>query len=277
MAIRTYKVGDLRRIVKESAANPKQEFEPVMGKNVEKDNKKNNEKAYNDMEKAASKYDGGLTKEKGFKLPDDDNRGMESLRIENPSKPYSDRVKAQLKGFPSKAAEEIHKNEKLGNAQYGDDDTVEEFKKKGEKFAKNRQRASTLGIAGIAGLNKDEIADQYNSLFKEHKIKKLTFKNTVFLSENHMLSRIPDLYMVEGNRFIMRDKNANEYLVEWHEEKPNVKRFFTKENILEEQNKMKHLSNYNSGEKFGLSTPNSRINENTEINNMLDKVRKLMK
>lgn len=92
-----------------------------------------------------------------------------------------------------------------------------------------------------------------------------------------MLSRIPDLYMVEGNRFIMRDKNANEYLVEWHEEKPNVKRFFTKENILEEQNKMKHLSNYNSGEKFGLSTPNSRINENTEINNMLDKVRKLMK
>ena len=92
-----------------------------------------------------------------------------------------------------------------------------------------------------------------------------------------MMTKIPDMYMFEGNTFIMRDKNCNEYLVEWHNEEPKVKRHFTKENILEEQNKMKHLCEYKSGDSYKLSTPNTRLQENNEINNMLDKVRKLMK
>lgn len=277
MVQRIYNVGDLRRIIKESSEN--QEFKPVMGNGVEKDNKSNNEKAYKDMEKATAKYDGGMTKEKHFKLSDyDDNRGMESLRINNPNKPYSDRVKAQLKGFPSAAAEEIHKNEKLGNAEYGSDETVQQFKNKSQKFIDGRKKATEIGLTGRE-LNKQEIANQYNSIFNENKkMKKLTFKNTVFLNENHMLTRVPDSYMTEGNKFIMRDKNSNEYIVEWHnEDKPLVKRHFTKENILEEQSRMKHLFEYKSGDVNKQSTPSSRLNENNELNTMLNKVRGLMK
>ena len=49
MEVKKYTVSDLRRFIKESA----NEFKPVMGKDVAKDNQKNNEKAYKDMEKEA--------------------------------------------------------------------------------------------------------------------------------------------------------------------------------------------------------------------------------
>lgn len=274
MALRTYKVSDLKQIVKESAIS---DFEPKFGKNVQSDNKKINDKAYTEMEKATSDYDGGMTKEKTFTLPYDDNKGMESLEIENANKSYTDRVKSQLKGYPSKQAEDIHKNEKLGNAQYGGDDVVKQFKDKAQRSIDGRVKATEIGLTGRE-LNHKDVEDQHKSMFGEgKKIKKLTFKNTVFLSENHMLSRIPDYYMTEGNRFIMRDKNSNEYLIEWHNDKPSVTRKFTQENILSEQNRMKFLSNYNSGDKYKTSTVSSRINENKEISDMLGKVRKLMK
>lgn len=272
--MRTYSVGQLRQIIKEST-DEKKEFKAVK---YNDENKKINDSAYNEMEKATKKYDGGMTKEKNFTLPKDDNKGMESLRIENNNDEYSERVKSQLKGFPSKQAEDIHKNEKLGNAQYGNDDVVKQFKDKAEASLNGRRRATEIGLTGRE-LTKQEVDSQYKdkSLFKENKIKKLTFKNTVFLNENHMISRIPDMYMVEGNKFIMRDKNANEYIIEWHSDKPNVTRHFTSENILAEQNKMKHLFNYNSSDNYKPSTVANRLNENNEINDMLSKVRQLMK
>ena len=275
MANKVYKVGDFRRMVKESA---KSEFEPKFGNGVPEDNKKNNEKAYADMKNNVKDYDGGLTTEKNFKLPEnDDNRGMECLFVNNANKAYKDRVKSQLKGYPSSDAENIHKHEKLGNAQYGEDDIPTQFKKKGDKYADNRKKAVKLGLSGRE-LKDSDIDPNYQNLYNESKkIKRLVFKNTVFLSENHMLSRVPDSYMVEGNRFVMRDRNANEYIVEWHTQKPDVKRHFTNENIQSERERMMHLSNYKSSDSNKLSTPNGRVNENKEIDIMLDKVRKLMK
>ena len=62
-------------------------------------------------------------------------------------------------------------------------------------------------------------AFEKESLYKESKkISVLNFKNTTFLNESHMISRIPDEYKVEGKKFIMEDKNNTEYLVEWSEE-----------------------------------------------------------
>lgn len=271
--MRTYTVGQLKNIIKEST-DSKTEFKPVK---YNDENKKINDSAYNEMEKTTKKFDGGLTKEKHFVLPKDDNKGMESLRIDNANSAYTKDNEARLKGFTSKQAEDIHKNEKLGNAQYGSDEVVKQFKDKADASVKGRRRATEIGLTGRE-LTKQEVDSQYNhSLFSEHKIKKLTFKNTVFLNENHMISRIPDIYMVEGNKFIMRDKNANEYIVEWHTDKPNVKRHFTQENILAEQNKMKHLFNYSSSDKYKTSTVANRLNENNEINDMLSKVRGLMK
>ena len=60
---RKYNVGDLRRIIKERVET-KQEFEPVFGKNVPKDNKKINDDAYKEITKETGAYDGGLGSEK---------------------------------------------------------------------------------------------------------------------------------------------------------------------------------------------------------------------
>ena len=48
-----YKVGDLRKVVRESA----NEFKPVFGKNVPEDNKKINKDAYNEIEKETLWYE----------------------------------------------------------------------------------------------------------------------------------------------------------------------------------------------------------------------------
>ena len=60
-----YRVGDLRRIIKESAT--KNEFKAVYGGGVQDDNKKINRQAYKDIEKETSSYDGGVSKKKDSK------------------------------------------------------------------------------------------------------------------------------------------------------------------------------------------------------------------
>ena len=72
MSMISYKVGDIRRLVRESTL----QYSPVKGPGVDADNKRNNEKSYKDAEKAAKDYDGGLQPEKKGALPDkiDGNR-----------------------------------------------------------------------------------------------------------------------------------------------------------------------------------------------------------
>ena len=53
--VKTYNVGDLRKLVTESS-----EFKPKIGDGVESENKKNNGKAYKDAKTRANDYDGGL-------------------------------------------------------------------------------------------------------------------------------------------------------------------------------------------------------------------------
>ena len=268
---KVYTVKQLKAFIRESVEN---EFAPKFGDNVQKDNKKNNEKAYSDIEKATKDYDGGLVREKSFKLPKDDNRGMESLVVNNPNKEYSDRIKAQAKGFTSADAEKIHGNEKLGNAEYGSDETVQQFKKKGEENSQGRAKATEIGLTGRE-LDKKEVEKQHKPIYAENKIKKLTFKNTEFINEEHVLAKVPDLYMTEGNKFIMCDKNQKQYMVEWHDNEPKISRYYDKNYILAEQENMKRLTNYRSQQTHTTNTV--KLNENKEISNMLDKVRKLMK
>ena len=92
-----------------------------------------------------------------------------------------------------------------------------------------------------------------------------------------MLSNIPDSMKVENNRFIMRDSNNTEYLVEWHNEGADVKKKMGDKIINEEMNHIKHLFNYKCSDYSKKTTPNNRINENTEFDTMLNKARKLMK
>ena len=251
MSVRQYSVRELRRIISESAS----EFKPVMGKNVENDNKKINDKAYSEASKKAKSYDGGLTDRKKSNIPEDDNRGMQDLEYDNISKDFQDRVKSQIKGFTSVDAEKRHSKDEFGNAEF---DTI------GKKIAKE------IGLTS-SHIDKKAFKDQSHSVYESEKMFKLKFKNTVFLTENHMLSKVPDDFKVNGKKFIMKDKLDNEYIVEWNDT-PSIVNL---SKINEEKNRIKELFNYKSNESSTSSK--SRLTENNKVNDMLDKARKLMK
>ena len=263
MTVRKYNVSELRRIIAESA----NEFKPVMGKNVEKDNVTNNEKAYKEMKQATEKYDGGArTENKKIVAPMDDNKGMQDLEYTNMNDDFKKRVQSQMKGYTSAEAEKQHKKDDFGNAEFNE---ITNMKEKNQAMAQGKNKAKEIGLTSRE-IDKKEFENQTKSVF-ENKISTLKFKNTVFLTEQHMLQRIPDTFKVEGKKFIMKDKVNNEYLIEWAEE-PKV---LCTSKVNEQKNRIKELFEYKSNVQ--KSTSQTRLEENNKFNNMLDKARFLMK
>ena len=107
------------------------------------------------------------------------------------------------------------------------------------------------------------------------KIKMLTFKNTQFISEGHMMSRIPDEYKKEGSRFVMKDSADNQYLVEWHTNEPMVTKKPNMKLVNEQKERIKQLWGYKSAEAK-TSTSSFRVQEDKGFNDMVNKARKLM-
>lgn len=263
MAIRQYSVSELKQIIAESA----NEFKPVMGKGVEKDNKTNNEKAYKESGKKTEKYDGGVKKNSTrHDYPNNDNRGMQDVEYTNMTDDFKKRVHSQMKGYASANAEKLHKDDDFGNADFNE---ITNMKEKNRTMDAGKQKAKEIGLTSRE-IDKKEFEKQSKSVF-ENKTSVLKFKNTVFMTEQHMMQRIPDDFKVEGKKFIMKDKNDNEYLIEWAEE-PKV---LCTSKINEQTNRIKELFTYKSNVKHTSSQ--SRITENTNFNNMLDKTRTLMK
>lgn len=113
---------------------------------------------------------------------------------------------------------------------------------------------------------------------KENKIKTVFFKKTTFLTEGHMISRIPDEFKNEGCTFKMKDKTGNEYLIEWSDNRANIIGHEDKKKFNESIDRMKNLFNYNSSDYFKNTTGNDRLNEsNDAFVNTLDNARKMMK
>lgn len=270
MQYRRYSVGDMRRIIEESA----NEFKPVMGNNVQADNKKNNEKAYKESNAKTSKYDGGAREEKKNLLyPQSDNKGMQDLEYENMSPEFAKKVQAQIKGYTSAQNEEEHKDEPIGN---GEINNIEGMDSRAKAFKSGKDTASEIGLTGRELKAKDIEAltkTIYDKVEESKKIAKLNFKNTVFISENHMMSKIPDDYKVEGKKFVMRDKENTEYIVEWHSEsKPMV---INRTKIINEHNRINKLFHYKSNES--KTNAQGRLNEEKCMNDMLKRVKQLMK
>lgn len=275
--MRTFRVGDLRQAIAES-----NEFKPVLGRNVESDDKKNNQDAYKEIAKQTKSYDGGLTKSRsktGGGISATDNLGMSDLRYDSVSQPFKDRVKAQLKGFTSTSQEKNHskdKDEDFGNANYGTDKDYDVAKGHAKMAKQGKDSAAEIGLTGRQ-LDKKEIEKNDDTMFESKKIKRLTFKHTQFISEGHMLSKIPDEYKTEGNKFIMKDTANNEYLVEWSSKQPKVRKKVNLTEAKAEQNRMKQLWNYKSKDYFNNTTSQSRITEDKEFSDVLNKARKLLK
>jgi hypothetical protein len=291
MEIKKYRLGDLKERIRENAEKTKSnskksvleanetnnEFEPVFGKNVPKDNKKINADAYKEIKKEAGNYDGGLTNErkKGESVTPANNRGMSDLDYDSISKPFKDKVKSQLKGYPSAEAEKLHKNDEFGNAYYDSNNLSKDIADHAKEAKKEKDKSKTDGL--VSSKYKDETEKNSDTMFESKKITKLQFKHTQFLSEGHMLSKVPDELKVEGKRFIMKDTADNEYLVEWTNKEPNVTKKINKTQVNEEMNRIKSLYGYKSKDYFTATNSKSRMNENKEFSDMLNKARKLMK
>lgn len=264
-------VGELRRTLREA-----NEFKPVMFGHEE--SKKINDKAYADTKKETDKYDGGLTKSKkdlagGFKSTD--NKGMNDLMYDNISKPFKDKVKSQMKGYVSKDAEDKHKNDEFGNATFDKDENIYDAAKEHAKAVKQGKDAAVeIGLTGRE-LNKQEVEKNRETMGESKKIKMLSFKNTKFISEGHMMTMIPDEYKVEGKKFIMRDGSDNQYLVEWTAKEPNVTKKLNMTLVNEQKERIKQLWGYKSAEA-STSTSSFRLQENNEFSDMVKKARKLM-
>jgi hypothetical protein len=264
-------VGELRRVIKES----QNEFKPVVFGSDE--SKKINDKAYSDVKKETEKYDGGLTKKSqkvGGGINATDNKGMHDLTYDNISKPFKDRVKSQMKGYVSKDAEDKHKNDEFGNATFDNDGNIyNAAKDHAEAVKRGKDAAVEIGLTGRE-LNKNDVEKNRETMEESKKIKMLSFKNTQFISEGHMMSKIPDEYKTEGNKFIMRDSSDNQYLVEWSSE-PKVTKKVNMTLVNEQKERIKQLWGYKSAEAK-TSTSDFRMQENKEFADMVNKARKLM-
>ena len=288
MEYRKYRIGDLKERIRENAEKAKSvskrsvleaknEFEPVFGKNVPQDNKKINSEAYNDIKKETGAYDGGIgsyKSKKGESLTPANNRGMSDLDYDSISKPFKDKVKSQLKGYTSAENEKLHKDDEFGNAYYDSNNLSKDIAKHAKDAKKEKDKSKTDGL--VSSKYKDETEKNSDSMFESKKISKLQFKHTQFISEGHMLSKVPDEFKVEGKKFIMRDTADNEYLVEWAA-KPNVTKRLNKTQVNEEMNRIKALYDYKSKDYFTSTNSQSRMNENKEFSDMINKARKLMK
>lgn len=269
-----FKVSDLKNIVAESL----QGYAPKLGKNVESDNKKNSEKAYKEISKETEKMKGDTKDEKKerAKISATENKGMSDLQYDGTNDKFKENVKSQIKGYASSEVEKNHKNEELGNGEYGKDDEVKDLADTAKEKKDINMIPKTIGLTSKF-LDKDAMSKMHKTAFESKKMKRLTFKNTVFLSEEHMLSRVPDSMKNEGNRFVMRDKNETEYIVEWHEGECDIEKLPNMKMVNEEMNRMKELFNYKSCENSTNTTSKMRLEENDNFKNILDKARKLSK
>lgn len=258
---RQYTVGEMRRIIAESAS----EFKPVK---FNDDNKKINEKSYKEMKSATKDYDGKVSAKKSKTTNYPPNyRGMETLRPLNMTDEMRKRFDAQLDGYVDEKHKKAHEKDPFGNAEFGDGSLGKALAQRSDEEESGRTKAAQIGLTG----SKSNIKGDDGNMFESKRINKLTFKRTTFLTENHMLSKVPDDYKVEGKKFIMRDGQNNEYLVEWHEE-PIVT---NKTKINEEQNRIKELFNYKS--QVVTSSNYTRLAENKSFDDVLGKARRLMK
>ena len=275
---REYTISEMKSLIQEKVES-KNEFKPVFGKHVPEDNKEINGKAYKDIAKETEAYDGGLGADKKNKksesIMSSSNYGMSDLRYDSISKPFKDRTKAQMKGYVSADAEKQHKNEKLGNAFYSSDSMIKDIESRAKDLKSKKDSGKTDGLTSKE--HKDEIEKNSETMFENRKINRIAFKHTQFLSEGHMLSKVPDEFKVEGKTFIMKDSSNNEYLVEWTADKPNVTKRLNKTVVNEEMNRIKALYNYKSKDYFNSTTPKSRVNENKEFSDVLGRARQLMR
>ena len=269
---KVYTLSEFCKVLKES-----QEFKARKGKNVESEDKKNNEKAVNDILKQGKKFDGGLSDKKKKENPRDitdyNKTTLDNDFAYEPSKEYKDRVKAQVHGFPSAENEKNSKIEEENDSLdfEGNKDFYKQNAEKRKKVANARQTDKHAGLKSH-NLPKETFKDNTLYTNESRKMKRLNFSKTVFLNEAEMMKKIPDDMKIDGNKFYMKDAVGNEYLVECVKDKAindiihtKVVDYKNKEKIDETFKRMKELYGY----KSSTDTQNSGKFENGMVGKMI--------
>jgi hypothetical protein len=263
---RVYTINEIRSLISESV----NEIKAKIGDKVESTNKKENEKAYKDAKKRVKDFDGGGNedkKERNLPNKEDGNKTTLDYALDgDPGSDFNKRIKAQAEGYTS-TLEKENGIEKIGDFS---DDTYQQFKKAGKEMAKNveddKKRGLTASKAPEGTFKKD-------SMYESNKISVLNFKNTTFINESQMISRIPDDYKVDGKRFKMKDASENEFIVEWADGEAKILFHENKRKLNEAMNKFHKLIDYKSKNQFTTSTSQSRLNETNSFNTILNKAR----
>ena len=269
---KVYTLSEFCRVLRES-----QEFKARKGKNVESEDKKNNEKAVNDILKQGKAFDGGLSNKKKKENPRDITDYNKTI-LDNdfayePSKEYKDRVKAQVHGFPSVKNEKNSKIEEENDGLdfEGNKDFYEQNAEKRKEVANARQTDKHAGLKSH-NLPKETFKDNTLYTNESRKMKRLNFSKTVFLNEAEMIKKIPDDMKIDGNKFYMKDAVGNEYLVECVKDKvindiihTKVVDYRNQEKIDEAFKRMKELYGY----KSSTGTQNSGKFENGMVGKMI--------
>lgn len=277
---RKYTLSELMKVMLKESSEHKN---PVVGKNVWKDNSQNNVKAVEDIMKQTKEYN-DVEEEKRSTNPEnitDFNKTTLDVNFSyEPSKEYKERVKAQVQGYPSvlnKKESEIDKNESLdfeGNKEFYDNNS-----KKQKEVTNTKTDIKHSGLKSH-NLPKEDFKDK-NIFTNENKKMKRLLYNKVFLNEEHVIKKVPDDYKIDGNKFMMKDINGVEYIVECTKDKTvdyiyaRVIKVNNPKAVNEQLERIKQLTNYNSSEYFASTTCESRKRENEIISENLSKVKKL--
>lgn len=272
MASRTYTIGELKQLIAESAGEKPSDFKPKMFKNGTDQSKQALNKAKNNAKTLGSSLQEG-DDIKDLPARVDDNKTTVHTRVENvPTEKEQETVEAQIKGLPSTLA-----STKDHNADYsGNERFLKNLKKDVAEKTEKELIAKTSGLTSKELKDRLEAQTMVKTTNESKHIAVLNFKGTTFLNEEHMISRIPDDYKVDGQRFKMRDASDNEFIVEWNEGEANILSYENKTKLNESIAKMKRLSNYMSSDQFKKSSPQSRLNETKEFSKILDRTRNIM-
>lgn len=271
METRSYRFGDLREILRESAS----EFKPKFGDGVESTEQAQNKEAYRQIKKDTEEYNKGIEAPKSNTdetINSNPNLGMSDLQYDTkPSKKYCDNAKAAYGGYINAQDKENHKDEELGNG-YRNEKISKALVKKAKKGKEDKDALSNSGQ--ITKYPDKDAKDMHAGVVESKKTSLLRFKHVQFISEGHMLSHVPDEYKVENKKFYMQDCKGNKYLVEWHKQ-PNVEKLLNEEKTNAEMARIKELFGYDG--KLNSTNNTIRMNESNNMEDMLGRVRKLMK
>lgn len=280
-----YNLSEFCQVLRESQ-QAKQEFKAKKGEKVDSEDKKNNDKAVNDILKDTKEYDGGIQNKPKREDPrDTDDFNKTTLDVDfdfEPNDAYKAKVKAEVEGkFSAKNAKDTKIEKENGGLDF---EGNKEFYKTRQEIAKKRaDRKYELKTSGLQSRElakdkdfakefKDKTIFENNQKQNESKMKRLHFNKTVFLNEEHMLKKIPDDMKTNGNKFYMKDSVGNEYLIECVSDKV-VKNFIhtkvvsykNQEKLNEAFKRMKELYDYKSEN----NEQNSGKYENAMVGKML--------